>query len=562
MRGRVFAACLGLALTGNAGAGADDATVPGTPVAPHPTLNHLTLEWPVTGDSDLDGVVSVRFRVQGTADWRPALPLRRVPAGTNEGHSWTNRHSGSLFGLLPATTYEVELTLADPDGGNAQQVLVVTTRAVPTAGNGAVRPATPANLATVLSAAQPGDIVTLGSGTYAGFTINTSGNAGAPITLRGTAGALVQGEIGLFNRQHLRLEGLLVHGRIRFNGSNDISIVGNTIVAQAAQNGDGIVSFLRAERAYIAGNTVTGQTVWQESSFGASGNNLGEGILVNGPGHVITGNTVRGFRDGISFMEDAAAVDQSSIDVLDNVIGEAGDDGIEADFCAHNCRIVGNRLVNTFIAMSAQPSLGGPTWFVRNQAYNVVHLPFKLYRGSIGDVLLHNTIVKQGDGLNAYPGRPIARAYARNNLFLGGAAGTYNGFSSGSGRVVDLQTLDTTNSSFDYNGYGSVLGTFTGRLGATSFASLAQLRTLTSEAHAEQVALDSFAGPPAFPADPLLVHTLPDLAIRADGPAADRGVVLPNINDGFSGIAPDLGAIESTPVAGEPPLFASGFEGT
>ncbi len=538
------------------------ATTPGAISLPQPTTRHISIEWAISGDADNDSVVAVRYRPQGQAEWRAALPLRRVPAGSNEGFSWANRHSGSLFDLTPATSYEIELSLSDPDGGAQQQVVSATTRAVPVPGSGALRPATPATLNSVLAAAQPGDIVELGAGSYPGFSINRSGAVGLPLTVRGLPGAVINGELGLFNRQQIILQALTVNGRIRFNGSNDVSILDCTVNASASVGaGDGIVSYLRAERAYIANNTVIGTTTWAEGSFGVNGNNLGEGIAVTGPGHVIAGNRVRGFRDGISFLEGSEAFDQFSIDVIDNTISEAADDGIEADFCFHNCRIVGNRLTNTFIAMSSQPSLGGPTWFVRNRAYNVVHIPFKLYRGSVGDVLLHNTIVKQGDGFNAYPGTPISRAYVRNNLFLGGAAGTFAGFSSGSGRVVDLQSL-SADSSLNHNGYGSTLGTFSGRIGASSFSSLAQLRS-SVESQAQQVDMSIFANGLAFPAAALTQFSAPTLELVPASPAVDRGELLPNINDGFRGSAPDLGALEALPAEpGAPPgqIFRSGFE--
>jgi hypothetical protein len=357
----------------------------------------------------------------------------------------------------------------------------------------------------------------------------------------------------------VHLRSLTIDGRLRVNGSEDLVIAGNTITARSQNAGDGIVCFTRCARLHIEGNTLQGVTAWREAAFGVNGDNLGEGIVVTGPGHVVVGNTVRGFRDGISFMEDASAIDQYSIDVLDNRIGESADDGIEADFCAHNCRMVGNRLVNSFIAFSSQPGLGGPTYFVRNEAYSVVHVPFKLYRGSRGDVLLHNTVVKHGDGFNAYPGTPIRALYARNNLFLGGGAGSFAGFSSGSGRVVDLADLDTTSSSLDYNGYGTALAEFRGRLGASSFSGLAQLRSMTSEQHGVQVGYDSFAAAVAYPADPTAVLSAPALDLAAGALAVDAGIVLPGINDGFAGAAPDLGAREFQPGSAER-LFANGFE--
>lgn len=546
-----------------AASNAQTATTPGAISLPEPTLNHLSIEWAISGDSDNDGVVAVRFRVLGDTSWRQAMPLRRVPAGSNSstGNSWSNRHSGSLFGLLPATTYQVELTLNDPDGGAAQQIVQATTRGVPQPGNGTLRAATPATLGNVLNQAQPGDIVELAAGNYSGFNLNRSGSAGNPLTLRGLPGSQINGELGLFSRQHVLLQNLTVNGRIRFNSSDDISIVGSTINASPTQfNGDGIVCFLRCARAYIADNTIVGTTTWAQSSFGVSGNNRGEGIAVNGPGHVIVGNTVRGFRDGISFLEDSEADDQYSIDVLNNLISNSADDGIEADSCFHNCRIIGNRLTNSFIAFSAQPSLGGPTWFIRNTAYNVVHVPFKLYRGSVGDVLLHNTIVKTGDGFNSYPGTTIGRAFARNNLFLGGEPGTYAGFSSGSGRVVDLVDLQNATSSFDYNGYGTTRSDFRGRLGNTSFTSLATLRSNTSEVNGQQVDMAIFAASPAFPQNPLTEYAPVSLLLAEDVRAVDAGVVLPNINDDYEGAAPDLGAFERPSAIPEGRLFCDGFE--
>ncbi|HET9483734.1 MAG TPA: hypothetical protein VFO79_07245 [Xanthomonadales bacterium] len=539
------------------------ATVAGVPVAPFPTLHNLTLDWPIAGDTDNDGVVAVRFRRQGTSAWSSGMSLRRVPAGTNTsvGRSWANRHSGSVFDLDAGTTYEIELALADPDGGSVVQTLVATTRSMPVpAADATVKPATPGSLASVLAGANPGDIVQLAPGTYAGFQIGRDGSAGRPIVVRGTPGAVVTGEIGLFGRSHVMLQQLDVLGRIRFNGSRHVSIVGCKVTASGF-NGDTIVSFLRAENAYIADNTLVGLTAWAESSLGASGNNLGEGIVVTGPGHVIARNRVRGFRDGISLMEDGEAVDQYSIDIVDNDISEAADDGIEADFCMHNCRIVRNRLTNTFIAMSSQPGLGGPTYFVRNSAYNVVHLPFKLYRGSVGDVVLHNTVVKHGDALNIVAGTVVSRAYFRNNLFIGGPAGTFNGFPSGSGRVLDAATVDAA-SSLDHDGYGTILPAFTGRLGPVTFSGIEQLRSVTTEAHARQVDLSVFANPVAFPLAPLTPFAPPSLAISPRSTAADAGEVIPNVNDGYAGSAPDLGAFESTATAGggDPPLFSNGFE--
>ncbi|WP_255203914.1 right-handed parallel beta-helix repeat-containing protein [Myxococcus sp. AM011] len=529
------------------GTNSADATVPGAITLPFPTLHHLTVEWAFTGDANANGVVSVRFRPTGTSPWRQALPLRRIPAGTNEGFSWGLRHSGSVFGLQPGTGYELELTLTDPEGGTTTRTATATTRGVPAPMAGApIKAVTPATFTTVASSAQPGDILELAAGTYSAFDWSRSGTEGKPIVLRGTTGTVLTGPINLFNQSYVHFDRLTINGRVRFNGSKHFVLTRSTVNATTANNGDAVVTFLRAENAYIADNVVTGVTQWAESSLGVSGDNQGEGICVTGPGHVILNNRVTGFRDGISLMEDDAAVDQYSIDILNNdLIGNA-DDGVEADFCFHNCRIVGNRLTNNFIALSSQPSLGGPTYFVRNAIYNAVHVAFKLYRGSSGDVLLHNTVVKHGDGLGISAGRPVANLYTRNNLFLGGPGGSFNGYSSGNanGRVLYIPDLVTASANLDHDGFGTTSGNFTATWAGSALTGLSALRASTTEKNAVQVDLGAFAASVAYPAAPMTLYAAPDLRPRAGSAVENAGAPLPNINDGFSGAAPDLGAHE------------------
>lgn len=516
-----------------------NSTVPGAITTPNPTIRNVAIEWAITGDANNNGVVRVRYRRRGEPSFRDAMPLRRIPAGTTAGASWSNRHSGSIFDLEPNTEYEIELSLLDPDGGCEVRTSTVRTRAVPVVPSDArVRMVTPATFAGALSSAMPGDVLEMAAGNYAAFTIERDGATDRPITLRGAAGAIVMGNIDLFTRHDVRIEGLTIRGRVRFNGSRNIAIVRNTVET----TGDGIVALSRSEDCYIADNTVTGATRWQVGSLGVSGTNVGEGILVYGPGHVIEHNRVTGFRDAISLTEDPAA-EQWSIDIVENEIDTGADDGIEADFCAHNCRVVRNRLTNVFMGISSQPSLGGPTYFVRNAMYNVVYSAFKLQRTSYGDVLLHNSVVKSGDAFGIYTGESIHRAYARNNVFVGGPGGTYNGYDSGTGRVINIATAEPT-CDFDYDGFGSSMGMFEGRYGALRFSSLAELRAMSTEAHAVALGLDVFATSVAYPSAPFPERMRADLRLRAGAAAVDRGAVLPNINDGHAGAAPDLGAYE------------------
>ncbi|MBL8914088.1 MAG: right-handed parallel beta-helix repeat-containing protein [Archangium sp.] len=524
---------------------AQNATTAGTPTSPWPTLSSLSIDWPITGDDDLDGVVSVRYRVQGTMAWNDALPLRRVPAGTNQGFSWANRHAGSVFDLASGTTYELELTLVDPDGGGATQTITATTRVEPQTVMTRLRPATTATINSVLSSAMPGDVIELADGMYPALTVSVNGTEAAPITIRSAnpLGATLTGNLGLFSRRHIIVEGLRINATVRMNDAEFCTIRRNTITT----TGSGINGYGEPKGIIVVDNTITGATTWADSSLGVSGNNIGEGIELSGPGHVICWNRVSGFRDAISTLEDTEAHNQQSIDICNNDISVGADDGIEADFTMGNVRIVRNRISNSFVGISGQPTLGGPLYAVRNVMQNVVYSPFKLHRGSIGDVALHNTVLKCGDAFAVYAGVAWSRAFFRNNLFIGGqGGGTWGGFDNGSGRVLQLADAQSS-CSFDYDGLGSIgTNTFSGRIGGTQFMSLAALRMMTTEAHAVQVDLSIFATAPAFPSSgPFPAQALADLRLSSMNAAVDVGVALPNVNDGFAGAGPDLGAYEA-----------------
>jgi hypothetical protein len=67
--------------------------------------------------------------------------------------------------------------------------------------------------------------------------------------------------------------------------------------------------------------------------------------------------------------------------------------------------------------------------------------------------------------------------------------------------------------------------------------------------HSVAVDYDVFVNVPKLEKDPKTVQKLYkaadfDFSLKPGSAAIDRGVVLPNITDGFSGSAPDLGALE------------------
>jgi MYXO-CTERM domain-containing protein len=452
-----------------------------------------------------------------------------------------------LFDLDPGTSYEIELTLTDPDGGSTSTTTTVATRPIPEVATDAVtKQVTTANFSSSIASAAPGDILLLAAGSYPSFEMSRDGSAGKPIVIRGSSVDTVTfgGRVTLSDRQWVHLEGVTVNGEVRADGVSNAAIRGCKI--RSTSNGIRIeIGKAVPRNNYIVDNDIVGGATWVNDQLGADGYDGGEGIQITGSGHVVCWNHVKGFRDNISFMEYDEAYEQVSIDICNNDIEEATDDAIEADSAMGNVRVLRNRITNCFVGISAQPDLGGPTYYVRNVMFNVVYSPFKFHNGTVGDVVLHNTVVKCGDGWGCYAGETWSRAFVRNNLFIGGTGGgTYGGYGNGTGRVLDLGDADAT-CSFDYDGLGSIgTGKFEGKIGSARFSSVSTMQSSTTEVHGVEVDMSIFANQVAFPSTPFPPGPAPDLRLAATSAAVDKGLAIAGINDGFAGPAPDLGAYE------------------
>jgi hypothetical protein len=450
---------------------AEDSTKTGEITTPFPTLHHLAIEWQIEGDDDLDATCALKVRKEDETAWRNAQPLQRVPAGASRKTSpiftWTNRLSGSVFDLEAGTSYEIELKLHDPDGGSATKILKCSTRSEPIAKAAAVlKNGSKADL----NAVKPGEVLLLADGDYSAAVFNRDGEPGRPIVYRSKTGKAVFSEISLTNREWVYLEGVTVNGPVRLNGSEHC-VVRRCII----QSQYGIKAYKPGmKNALIEDNIITGIREWKPEIMGAGGDNDGEGIQFTGSGNVIRHNRVSGFRDCISHMEDDGAAPQMCNDILNNDISAGLDDGIEADFALHNCRVMRNRLTNCFVGISSQPGLGGPNYFLRNVMFNIILEPFKLHRFSRGDVIMHNTVIKVGDGLGIYTSEPFDHATISHNLFIGGKpspGATYGGYSPGRGRAVDLQHFGD-HCLIDHNAYAVIGLPFEGKIRSWTFKEL------------------------------------------------------------------------------------------
>jgi hypothetical protein len=308
-------------------------------------------------------------------------------------------------------------------------------------------------------------------------------------------------------------------------------------------------------------------------------------VKVYGPGHVVAYNYIADFHDGIN-VETYGNPDGSvaegpvngpkypppeywdrrpvAIDFYNNYITNSHDNPIEADGSMHNVRIMRNMLINhPSHAFCNQPSLGGPVYWIRNIGYNLPGGSTRLTGGSAGVLFYNNTILSETAGTPQ-------NTHWRNNLILGQNATSF--IEQTAPPVLFSVSTNTNYTSSDYNGFGPTPGApvafewdspsldvladypapgHTPNLQTREFATLdAYSKATGQDAHSVILDYSVFENVPRLDAqDVTRIQNLYeaddlDFGLVPRSAAVDRGVVLPNVNEGFTGRAPDLGALE------------------
>jgi hypothetical protein len=304
-------------------------------------------------------------------------------------------------------------------------------------------------------------------------------------------------------------------------------------------------------------------------------------VKVYGPGHVIAYNYVANFHDGIDIETygnpDGSAAAEGpkypphdywdrrpvAIDFYNNYMTNFHDNPFEADGGMHNVRVMRNMMINSAShAFCNQPSVGGPTYWIRNIAYHLPGGSTRLTNGSAGVIFYNNTILSE----TAAGG--TSNVHWRNNLFLGEnsapaifsvntftnyTSSDYNGFRVNSGAENSFTwTSPPFSVPADFSGMGQAgAGAATAKLETRSFKTLAEYSAATKQdQHSVLVDYDVFVNVPRLDAqDRKTVQKVYkaedfDFRLKPNSAAVDRGVALPNVSEVFSGSAPDLGAVE------------------
>jgi hypothetical protein len=438
---------------------------------------------------------------------------------------------------------------------------------------------------------QPGDIIKIHGGLYQGNLLNypdwhnipfdgtyfftAKGTAERPIVIEAAGDGEVifdgAGAAILFNvmaTEHHIFQGLTFRnagrvfeaGRKHLAGASDLTVrncrfehVGEGIVTEYA----GSKNFLIQDNVLIGRDDRYRTYGWQahREGFTPYGTHLLDsyyGIKVYGSGHVIAYNSIAFFHDAIGIStygtpEKEQELKAVSIDIYNNDLHLLVDDFVEADGGVHNIRVMRNRGVNSAgSGISAQPVFGGPAYYIRNVLYHIGRGALKIHGGVPGLIAYHNTFIAEN---NAGGGHPNSNY--RNNLFLGADGPT----------IIAAFPYTTPYSVADYNGYRPNRGPDSPenqfvwlspngeRIGFKTLADLHQASGL--EAHGITIDYDIFENlkmPIKAPGEdkPGPVYHAVDLNFKLDpkGKAVDAGVPIPNVNDNFTGKAPDLGALE------------------
>jgi hypothetical protein len=299
------------------------------------------------------------------------------------------------------------------------------------------------------------------------------------------------------------------------------------------------------------------------------------GIRLYGPGHVVAYNYVANFHDGIDTemygMPDGSSAQDgpdyppkeswerrpTAIDIYNNYITNAHDNSIEMDGSMHNIRVMRNMLINSAShPMSTQPSVGGPIYFIRNIVFNAPGGSTRVTNGSPGVFFYNNTVLSETSTMLG------ANLHWRNNIMLPANA---------AGPTFSVNT-DTNYSSSDYNGFGFKPGkgpviewnspawakaseyptaAATPPLEKRPYATFQDyVRDTKQDQHSVVLGYDALVKVPQLDGKNLAtVQRLYkaadfDFGLKPGSAAIDKGMVLPTITDGFSGAAPDLGALE------------------
>ena len=530
------------------------------------TFRCISVRAAFTQDDNANATATIRYKKSSDGTWKLAYPpiVDRRAAINRTANPYVNEARGSIVGLDPNTSYDVEVTWSDPDGvsGTNPRTGTITTLSYDPPLPGTTKYVDPAargggngtqgspynSIATAISNTVAGDTIILRAGTYPQTTISTSGTSRAWRRLIAFTGETptfgsASGDVLTMNANFWVLDGLhfntSVNSTIRIGTNAHHVFVQNSSADDIGTSGNIGNAFVSigpgANNVYVVNNTAVRVTT---AGLAAQHENDGVYFLSNSShSSVIEGNSLTGnFWDGIGNAGNSSLTTNENTDYANNTINGYTDDSIEMDGGSVNARAWGNivitspnRVAGPNSVFSEAGTIVGPSYIFRNVLTSTRSISgVKQGGGGVGYCFFfHNTVETSGRGGNEAlgcaggPACPILHVYKNNIL-------------KSTGHTIDKGSSQNTydhNLSYRPNGV-EFAAAWNGK---TSYTTLTTFQAGTGqEAHGKD-------GNPNF--------TDSAKHIDATSPAYESGVILANFNTrdsiwGYTGRAPDMGAYE------------------
>jgi len=536
------------------------------------TPEQISLYLPVTGPLDVSATARVRYRPSKEARWAVAHPLHRIRVANTTGKKPSDAFAGVITGLEPGASYDVEVTAKLGDWSAVKRLTTVT-RALPgkagAVGKVIAAGATAVEVQAALDAARPGDVIQFANGTYVvdRLRVKRGGTPSRPIVIRGESrsGVILRDTEGIILQflgvcdvivENLTLEGSKIDSGTKsrsrgisfWNGGAPQQRV--TIRRVTLDGVDmGIVAWGNTRQLLVYDNTLVGNNQWNANFLQSNLTWNDDGIRLPGLGNAAFNNTLTGFGDSLAM---SASNRNVGVHFYRNDIRMTGDDAYEGDYGVRNVTLYDNRIHNAMTLASFDPIYGGPAFVFRNIAVNLGRQPYKLNNRNTGFFIYNNTVIRtegigsgKGWGWNQSNNGPLVAWGYRNNILI------YRG----PGGLMAMESSVQDPIDFTHNAWfpdGKVWWTRSGgsfrsmtaardRLGATRPVFGRSTRRHEACVICEA---DPFVKDIALGETYLKRITQPCTpALAEDSVPRGAGVAIPGITDGFTGKAPDMGAI-------------------
>jgi hypothetical protein len=426
-------------------------------------------------------------------------------------------------------------------------------------------------------------VLELASGTYNVDTleVDVSGTASQPIVIRGASrtGTILRDPGGvvvrLLDASHVILENLTIEGSGVDSGINASSIgidfysntPGHEYVTIRRVTFDGVdqgviawdtVNSILIYECVFDGNNRWDQDLYPHNGGGTPGAGDGtrdleqnlfwndDGIRLPGEGNCAFQNTLHGFGDSFAVTD---GVFSAAVYYYRNRITMTGDDSFEGDYGTRNLAFYDNHIQNCGTLLSLDPLWGGPLYCFRNIAINTVRGPLKLNSSQSGFLDYSNTIVRTegttGWGWVQYNNGLLRNWCYRNNILVYHGSGNLMAMEAGGNDPID----------FTHNAWYPDRSVWWSSSGG-SFGSVAEARNdLNDTDPVFGASMRRHDGDVVTVQNPFTANIplganhrteIQSLFVPALGNASsprNAGVAIPNITDGYSGAAPDMGAV-------------------